>query len=115
MVVGVKVLQEVAGRGAFVGLLFFLAPRNGKADDNAAEHSQNQGGIGVSYPRAIFVQDVVQAVVEFAFDAPVVSFNFLEILAAGLARIQAGDEMHGFLAHLVLAQNQAGQGSDLTG
>jgi|GEM_PF-4907732 len=56
---------------------FFLAPRNGKADDNAAEHSQNQGGVGVSHPRTIFVENVVQAVVELAFDAPVVPLALL--------------------------------------
>ena len=53
---------------------------------------------------------------EIAFDLPVGTFDLLEVAGASRLRLQAADEVNGFVAHLaILAQNAPVQSNDLAG
>lgn len=115
MIVGIEMIEEAAGGKAFSGFGLLAMPGNGKTDDNPAEHGQHQCGVGRSDSGAIFIKDVIQAIVELAFDGPILAFDGFEVVARGFVCGKAGEQEHGFLAFLVLAQNHPCDGGDLTG
>ena len=76
---GAQVIVEVASRSPAMRFLFLAQPWDGQADGETAEHPQDVSGFGRPNPASILVEDFIQAVVQCAFDLPVLALERLQI------------------------------------
>ena len=114
-VCGAQVIVEITRRGALASLLLFLHPWDSDADGEAAEHAQNMSGFGGAHPAAVFVESIIQPVVEHAFDAPVLAFQGLQPFRGESLQRAAADQMHGRGALFAIAPDTALQSGDVCG
>ena len=91
---------EFGFRILFAGLIH---SRVGQAQHDAADHTQDQRRVRGSNPAEVFLHTHIQAVVQPAFNDPVLTFELEQTQGLQLLRGQTADQIDYFSAPVALA------------
>ena len=97
--------------GFGIGFSGFVYRGIGQAQDDPANHAQDQSRIGSSHSAMVFLQGDVQAVVQAALNDPVATFELEHAPSLQLRQTQAAEQEDHFAAPLAVALDPGFQAS----
>lgn len=103
------------GLGFGLGLAPVIDGGVAQTEQDPPNGSQDARGVGIAHAAQILLHGQVQAVMQTAFNDPILAFEPQHPLGLQLFQRQAADEVNGFLAPLALAQHPGLEPRDQTG